>query len=75
MIDAHTVLILFLCNRLEPLTETRAEYMTWARRGGPATEIVAIVLEPLKKAGKSAELAEASGSSSRMGDPFNLATV
>jgi hypothetical protein len=64
-----------LCNRLKPLTKTQAEYMAWARQGGPAMEIAAIVLESFKKVGKLAELAEALESSSRMGDPFNLATI
>jgi hypothetical protein len=48
-----------LCNRLKPITKTRAEYLAWARQGGPAMEMAKNVLESLKKERKLAEVMEA----------------
>lgn len=38
----NLVVMCILCNRLKPLTETRAEYLEWAKKGGPAAEIAEI---------------------------------
>jgi hypothetical protein len=56
---SNLVCMCILCNRLKPLTKTRAEYLAWARQGGPAMEIAKNVLESLKKEGKLAEVMEA----------------
>jgi hypothetical protein len=59
---SNLVCMCIVCNRLKPLTETRAEYMAWARQGGPAMEMAKNVLESLNKEGKLAETMEAFGS-------------
>jgi len=51
-----------VCNRLKPLTETRAEYVAWPRQDGTAMEMAKNVIESLKKEGKLAEVMEAFGS-------------
>jgi hypothetical protein len=58
----NLVCMCIVCNRLKPLTETRAEYMAWARQDGPAMEMAKNVIESLKKEGKLAEVMEAFGS-------------
>jgi 5-methylcytosine-specific restriction endonuclease McrA len=45
---SNLVCMCIVCNRLKPLTKTRAEYLAWARQGGPAMEVAAIVLELFK---------------------------
>jgi 5-methylcytosine-specific restriction endonuclease McrA len=55
---SNLVCMCILCNRLNPLTKTRAEYLAWARQGGPAMEIANNVLESLGREGKLAEVME-----------------
>jgi HNH endonuclease len=59
---SNLVCMCIVCNRLKPLTETRAEYMAWVRQGGPAMEMAKNVFESLKKERKLAEVMEAFGS-------------
>jgi 5-methylcytosine-specific restriction endonuclease McrA len=59
---SNLVCMCIVCNRLKPLTETRAEYIAWARQGGPAMKMAKNVVEALKKEGKLAEVMEAFGS-------------
>jgi 5-methylcytosine-specific restriction endonuclease McrA len=56
---SNLVCMCILCNRLKPITKTRAEYLAWARQGGPAMEMAKNVLESLKKERKLAEVMEA----------------
>jgi hypothetical protein len=48
---SNLVCMCIVCNRLKPLTETRAEYMAWARQGGPAMEVAAIVNSACRQQG------------------------
>jgi hypothetical protein len=59
---SNLVCMCIVCNRLKPLTETRAEYMAWAHQDGPAMEIARNVIESLRKEGKLAEVMETFGS-------------
>jgi 5-methylcytosine-specific restriction endonuclease McrA len=42
---SNLVCMCVVCNRLKPLTETRAEYLAWASQGGPVKEVTAHVIQ------------------------------
>jgi hypothetical protein len=49
---SNLVCMCIACNRLKPLTETRAEYIAWAMKGGPLKDISARILPGIPSASR-----------------------